>query len=79
MVRKGNKLEVVYITFTVPHLFSEDEKFAIKCHDMEQATEVGSDAYSLDGVINVRLRKSGKPKGRRILSYDEYWKFNEWL
>lgn len=68
----------LYITFTVPHLYSEDERFAVECKDMEQTQEVGSDAYSLDGIINVRLRKSGKPKNRRILTYDEYWKFENW-
>jgi hypothetical protein len=78
MVRKGNKLKVVYITFTVPHLYSEDEKFAIECHGMQQATEVGSDACSFDGITNVRLRTCGKPSKRTIMSYIDYWKY-EWL
>ena len=79
MVRKGNKLKVVYITFTVPHLYSEDEKFAVKCHGVQQANEVGSDAFSHVGITNVRLRTCGKPSKRTIMSYIDYWKFDEWL
>ena len=71
-------MNTIYVTFAVPHLFQQDEKFAVKCDDMEQAREVGQDAYSLDGIKNVRIRKCGKPRNREIMSYDNYWEYEEW-
>ena len=72
-------MNTIYVTFAVPHLFQQDEKFAVKCDDMEQAREVGQDAYSLDGIKNVRIRKCGKPRNREIMSYDNYWEYEEWF
>ena len=69
----------LFITFSVPHLFQSDEKFAVRCKNMNEATEVGSDVYSFDGVKNVRLRKCGEPRNRIIMSYNDYWKYNEWM
>ena len=71
-------MKKIYVTFAVPHLFQQDEKFAVKCDDMEQAREVGQDAYSLVGIKNVRIRKCGKPLNRVIMSYDNYWEYKEW-
>ena len=72
-------MKTIYVTFTVSHLFQQDEKFAVKCDDMEQAREVGQDAFSFDGIKNVRIRKCGKPRGREVLSYNNYWKYGEWF
>jgi hypothetical protein len=69
----------VYVTFSVPHLFQNDEKFAVKCEDMDKAREVAQDAYSLDGIKNVRFRKCGKPRDRECMSYDNYWEYDEWF
>lgn len=71
-------MEKVYVTFSVPHLFQEDEKFAVACKGMVQALTVSQDANSLDGIKNIRLRKCGKPKDRHIMSYDNYWAYDEW-
>ena len=71
-------MKKVYVTFSVPHLFQSDEKFAVKCDDMEQAIEVAQDANSLNGIKNIRLRKCGKPRGREVMSYDNYWEYEEW-
>lgn len=71
-------MKKVYVTFSVPHLFQSDEKFAVKCDDMEQAREVAQDANSLNGIKNIRLRKCGKPRGREVMSYDNYWEYEEW-
>ena len=71
-------MKKVYVTFSVPHLFQSDEKFAVKCDDMEQAIEVAQDANSLDRIKNIRLRKCGKPKDREVMSYDNYWEYDEW-
>lgn len=71
-------MKTIYVTFTVPHLFQEDEKFAVACKDMDDAREVGQDACSLDGIKNVRIRKCGKPRNRVIMSYDNYWEYEEW-
>jgi len=71
-------MKKVYVTFSVPHLFQSDEKFAVKCDDMEQAREVAQDANSLNGIKNIRLRKCGKPRGREVMSYDNYWEYDEW-
>ena len=68
----------VFVTFTVPHLFQADEKFAVRCENMDDAREVGQDANSLDGIKNVRIRKSGKPRNRLIMSYDNYWEYDKW-
>lgn len=69
----------VFVTFSVPHLFQSDEKFAVRCKDMDDAREVGQDAYSLDGIKNVRIRKCGKPRNREVMSYDNYWEYDEWF
>jgi hypothetical protein len=69
----------VYVTFSVPHLFQSDEKFAVKCENMDKTREVAQDAYSLDGIKNVRIRKCGKPRNREIMSYDNYWEYDEWF
>ena len=71
-------MKTIYVTFAVPHLFQSDEKFAVKCDDMEQAIEVAQDANSLNGIKNIRLRKCGKPRGREVMSYDNYWEYEEW-
>lgn len=71
-------MKKVYVTFAVPHLFQSDEKFAVKCENMDDAREVAQDAYSLDGIKNVRIRKCGKPCNRLIMSYDNYWEYEEW-
>lgn len=74
-------METIYVTFTVPHLYQEDEKYAVACNDMEQAKEVARDANSFDGIKNIRLRKCGKPKAkdRVVMPYDDYWEYKEWL
>ena len=72
-------MKTIYVTFAVPHLFQKDEKFAVACKDMEQALEVAQDANSLDGIKNIRLRKCGKPKDREVMSYDNYWEYEEWF
>jgi hypothetical protein len=69
----------VYVTFSVPHLFQSDEKFAVKCENMDKTREVAQDAYSLDGIKNVRIRKCGKPRNREIMSHDNYWEYDEWF
>lgn len=66
----------LFITFSVPHLFQSDEKFAVRCKDMDDAREVGQDACSLVGIKNVRLRKCGKPGNRTILSYGDYFDYD---
>lgn len=71
-------MKTIYVTFSVPHLFQEDEKFAVRCESMEQAKEVAQYANSLDGIKNIRLRKCGKPKDRNVMSYDNYWEYEEW-
>jgi len=72
-------MKKIYVTFAVPHLFQYDEKFAVKCENMDDAIEVARDAFSLHGVKNVRIRKCGKPRNREIMSYDKYWKSGEWF
>ena len=71
-------MKTIYVTFAVPYLFQYDEKFAVKCENMDDAREVAQDAYSLHGIKNVRIRKCGKPRNREIMSYDNYWKYNKW-
>lgn len=68
---------MIYVTFTISRLFQEDEKFAVKCETEDEARAVAMDANSLDGVKNIRLRKCGKPRGRRILIYN-YFDFSNW-
>ena len=72
-------MRTIYVTFAVPHLFQSDEKFAVKCEDMDKAREVAQDAYSLDCIKNVRIRKCGEPRNREIMSYDNYWEYDEWF
>ena len=72
-------MKTIYVTFTVLHLHQYDEKFAVKCENMDDAREVALDAFSLHGIKNVRIRKCGKPRNRKIMSYDKYWKSGEWF
>lgn len=72
-------MKTIYVTFAVPHLFQSDEKFAVKCENMDDARDVAQDAYSLDGIKNVRIRKCGEPRNREIMSYDNYWEYDEWF
>jgi hypothetical protein len=72
-------MKTIYVTFTVLRLFHYDEKFAVKCENMDSAREVAQDAFSLHGVKNVRIRKCGKPRNREIMSYDNYWEYDEWF
>ena len=72
-------MRTIYVTFRVPHLFQEDEKFAVACKDMAQALEVSQDADSLDGIKNIRLYKCGKPRNRLTMSYNNYWEYEEWF
>jgi hypothetical protein len=44
---------------------------------MDKAREVAQDAYSLDGIKNIRFRKCGKPRDRECMSYDNYWEYDE--
>ena len=69
----------VFVTFSVSHLSQTDEKFAVRCKNMDDAREVGQDACSLNRIKNVRIRKCGKPRDREIMSYDNYWEYDEWL
>lgn len=70
---------MVYVTFCVPQLIREDTKIAVECQTEDQAIEVAQDAYSLEGIKNIRLRKCGRPrKGRRFVPYDAYWSYESW-
>lgn len=71
-------MRTIYVTFSVPHLFQSDEKFAVKCENMDNAREVAQDAFALDGIKNVRIRKCSKPRNREIMSYDNYWEYDKW-
>ena len=69
---------MIYVTFRVPFFFQEDEKFAVKCGTEDEARAVAMDANSMDGVKNIRFRKCGKPRGRRILTYNQYFDYLNW-
>ena len=70
----------LYVTFFVFDTISSGRKLAVECKDLEKAKEVASDVYGFDGVKNVRLRRCGKPKkDRKVLSYNQYWKYSTWL
>lgn len=71
--------EICFITFMVPRLCDADEKYAVRCDNMEQARVVYKDADSLDGVVNIRLRRCRKPRHRMIMSFDNYWNYADWL
>lgn len=71
-------MKTIYVTFAVSHLFQYDEKFAVKCENMDGARKVARDAFSLHGIKNVRIRKCGKPRNREIMSYDNYWEYGKW-
>ncbi len=65
---------MIYVTFSVPQLsYSDKKKFAVGCKTEEKAMEVAHDANSLNCVKNIRFRKRGKPYGRQILSYSDYF------
>lgn len=71
-------MKTIYVTFTVPRLFQENENFAVACEGMAEALDVAQDANSLDGIKNIWLRKCDKPRNRVVMSYDDYWKY-EWF
>ena len=47
-----------YVTFQFRRLFSPVERYAVQCVNFEQAQEVASDAYSLDGIMYLRISTS---------------------
>ena len=68
-------MKKVYITFSVPYLFAPTFKIAVECENENQAREVASDVYSYDGTKYIRMRKCGKPRGREIVSYKDWWHY----
>lgn len=64
-----------YVTFTKTFAFQEDRKFAVVCSTIDKAYEVAQDACSILGVKYVRIRKCGKPKGREIIPYYDYFDY----
>lgn len=68
----------IYVTFYMWYSMTHKNKFAVECLNERQAKDVASDVYSFDGVGNIRFRKCGKPKGRTIIEYNEYYNY-KWL
>lgn len=66
---------MIYVTFCVPQLSYSDKKFAVGCKTEDEAMAVAHDANSLNCVKNIRFRKRGKPYGRQILSYTDYFSY----
>lgn len=67
---------MIYVTFCVPQLsYSDKKKFAVGCNTEDEAMAVAHDANSLKCVKNIRFRKCGKPYGRQILSYTDYFSY----
>ena len=64
-----------YVTFTKTFAFQEDRKFAVVCSTIDKVYEVAQDACSILGVKYVRIRKCGKPKGREIIPYYDYFDY----
>lgn len=63
-----------YVTFTKTFVFQEyNRKYAVECSTIDKAYEVAQDACSLSCVKYVRIRKCGKPKGREIIPYYDYF------
>lgn len=62
-----------YVTFTI----YENRKIAVVCSTFDKAYEVAQDACSILSVKYVRIRKCGKPKGRELIPYYDYfdWEF----
>lgn len=64
---------MIYVTYSVPFFFKETEKYAVECRSEDEAMEVALDANSLVSIKNIRFRRCGKPVGRRVMSYEEYF------
>ena len=60
-----------YVTFA----FQEDRKFAVVCSTIDKAYEVAQSARTIIGAKYVRIRKCGKPKGREIIPYYDYFDY----
>ena len=70
-----------YVTFQMkPGDFAkamgiETKYYAVECNNDEEAKEIMSDAYSIDGVTYIRVNKgTARMKGRQVLSVEEYKK-----
>lgn len=69
----------MYITFHIKYVTQRQCFYAVKVDNLQQAQEILSDVYSLDGYNYIRLNKCGRlyKKSRYyIMSYDEYFTFN---
>lgn len=69
----------MYITFNIKYVTGRQCFYAVKVDNLQEAQEILSDVYSLDGYNYIRLNKCGKlhKKSRYyIMSYDEYFTFN---
>lgn len=59
-----------YVTFTKTF---GNRKFAVVCSTIDKAYEVAQSARTIIGAKYVRIRKCGKPKGREIIPYYNYF------
>ena len=49
-----------YITFHIKYVTGVQKFYAVKVEDMQQAQDVLSDVYSLEGYNYIRLNKCGR-------------------
>ncbi len=64
-----------YVTFTKTFKFQKYRKFAVVCSTIDKANEVAQSARTIIGAKYVGIRKCGKPKGREIIGYYDYFDY----
>lgn len=66
--------KVVYADYPAAVTGVKEERFAIKCKDEADQSDVYKDVSSLDGASYVNTNRTGKfVKGTKVMTSDEYF------
>lgn len=69
----------MYITFHIKYVTERQCFYAVNVENMQQAQDVLSDVYSLEGYNYIRLNKCGRLHNKSryyIMNYNDYFSFN---
>lgn len=67
------------ITFHIKYVTGVPKFYAVNVENMQQAQDVLSDVYSLEGYNYIRLNKCGRLHNKSryyIMNYNDYFSFN---
>ena len=69
----------MYITFHIKYVTGVQKFYAVNIENLQQAQDVLSDVYSLEGYNYIRLNECGRLHNKSryyIMNYNDYFSFN---